>query len=730
MAKKRDRQYDPLRPRFPRAAILEVTQMNGAVSTAQLSKICTKNSIDVELVRAANVVALDFFGKGRPLDMASTYPTEVAAPVAALRLDEATPTKAESVVAALFEQTVARTPHNAGTMREALLNKLEHAGALTLERREAVDNGFKLADQVARFSRVPRLYAANPALPDSVFQDAQEMALAMANPRVALIKTVEAMNRLRTWERANERDPKEGQAILRIAEKLYHPLAAAVGWKDAADRIQDYVFEYRHPGERKKIVRDVEEIMGEGFYSREKEIVSVGSGFIQTLLEASFNKARDSARSDAPRVEIDVSGRAKPLASVYQKQRLKGYPLENMTDLLAFRVILPGTDKADCYKALGVLQQVFLLKTEDFKDYIVDPSKPYESLHLVATVKDRINPNLGKLVPGELQGKVIEIQVRTQEMDHAAEVGIASHLAYKQNGVVLAGNSFLQKAAERIIREAGIRDSAVQVAGRLVPVTSADIVPSVSGQGLVPEFVVALPRLNAMERQIVFSGLAEMFSLDEGAAIASDTRGTFLAKGALKPQGLNTDLPVPTELSHGEVSLRLTKTMPEAVNYGAEGWSTLTQAQPSVFMERVEVVRGALTALNAGKPMQALPPPKDIFVVREDGSPVRAPFGASLMDVAVAIDPLYVFLRKATVNGILVDLDSAAAKQLRVENGDALQIGRNATDASRTPDSAWLKKGVMKSEAARAAVQGIISEAQRKPVAAKRSPAGTRPHQG
>lgn len=728
MARKRDRQYDPLRPRFPSAAIHEITQMNGTVSAAQLNKVCTKNGIDLELVRAANVVALDHFGKGRPLDMPSTYPTEVAAPVAALRLDESTHTRAESVIAALFEQTIARLPHNAGTMREALLNKLEHAGLLTLERREAVDNGFKLADQVARFSRVPRLYAANPALPDSVFQDAQEMALAMANPRVALIKTAEAMNRLRTWERANERDKKEGQAILRIAEKLYQPMAVAVGWKAAADKIQDYIFEYRYPGERKKVVREVEEVMGEGFYSREKEIVSVGSGFIKTLLEASFRKARDRD-SDAPEISIDVHGRAKHPASVYSKLRKKGYALKKMTDLLAFRVVLPGADKSDCYKALGVLQQVFQLKTEDFKDYIVDPTKPYESLHLVATVKDRINPNIGKTVPGELYGKVVEIQVRTQEMDHAAEVGVASHLAYKQHGAVLAGNSFLRKSVERIIDEAEIKTtSPVQVAGRLVPAASADPTLPAVGQALVPEFAIALPRLNTMERQIVFSGLAELFDEDE-RALASGARGSLHAKGSFKKQDPVATLQTPAELSHGTVVVRVTKSMHEGMNRASEGWSSLTEVQPSAFMERVETVRSALTALNAGKPMQALPPPKDIFVVREDGSPVRVPHGASLMDAAVAIDPQFVYVRKALINGVQVDFDSPSAKQVRITNGDELHIGRGAIDVSRPPDSAWLKKGVMKSGVAREAVQAMVSEAQRQSHRSKPPRGGSRPQQ-
>lgn len=719
MAKKRDRQYDPLRPRFPRDAVLEATRMNGAVSTAQLSKICTKNGIDVELVRAANVVALDFFGKGRPLDMASTYPTEVAAPVAALRLDEATPTKAESVIAALFEQTVARTPHNAGTMREALLNKLEHAGQLTLERREAVDKGFKLADQVARFSRVPRLYATNPDLPDSIFQDAQEMALAMGNPRVALIKTVEAMNRLRTLERANERDPKEGEAILRIAEKLYQPMAAAVGWKDAADKIQDYVFEYRHPGERKEIVRAVEDVMGEGFYAREKEIVSVASGFIQTILESSFKKAREND-GGAPALAIDVHGRAKHPASVHKKLRQKGYGLDKMTDLLAFRVVLPGDDPADCYKALGVLQQVFRLQTADFKDYIVDPNKPYDSLHLVATVKDRINPNIGKTVPGELYGKVIEIQVRTQAMDHAAEVGIASHLAYKQHGGLLAGNRFFQESVAQILREAEISQSPpVQVAGRLTQ----------DGDAILPEFAIALPKRSQLDRQVVLAGLGERL-LPNDSAVAASSGGVWVARGRFDASKQETHRPVPVELIRSEVMFSVGKTLPPGAANGADGWNMQTEVQPSSFMERVEQVRSALTALNAGKPMQALPAPKDIFVVRENGIPVRVPHGASVMDAACTIDPQYVFARKALVNGVQVDFDSPAAKQLRMENGDTLQIGRGAIDAGRPPDSAWLRKGVLRSETVRAVVQAVVSTAQTRPVAAARAKRSVPPQGG
>lgn len=722
MAKKRDRQYDPLRPRFPRRAVEEVTHMNGAVSTAQLSKICTKNGIDVELVRAANVVALVHFGQDRPLDMTSTYPTEVAAPVAALRLDEATPTKAESVIAALFEQTVARSPHNAGTMREALLNKLEHAGQLTLERRQAVDGAFKLADQVARFSRVPRLYATNPNLPDSVFQDAQEMALAMGNPRVALIKTAEAMNRLRSWERVNERDPKEGEAILLIAEKLYQPMAVAVGWKDAADKIQDYIFEYRHPGERKKIVRAVEEVMGEGFYSREKEIVSVASGFIQAILETSFKKAREND-SGTPPLAIDVHGRAKHPASVHKKLRQKGYGLDKMTDLLAFRVVLPGDDPADCYKALGVLQQVFQLKTADFKDYIVDPNKPYDSLHLVATVKDKINPNIGKTVPGELYGKVIEIQVRTQAMDHTAEVGIASHLAYKQQGGLLAGNRFFQQSVAQILEEAGLGQTpGVQIAGRLTQ-------PG-EGPAILPEFAIALPKRSSKERQLVMTGLAERLRPDDSAVAVADG-GTLLARGRFDDSKQHTHRPVPVELIRGEVMFSVGRALPAGVNNACEGWSTQTEMQPSPFMERVEQVRGALTALNIGKPMQSLPLPKDVFVVRENGIPVRVPYGASLMDAAIAIDPQNAFARKALVNGMQVDFDSPAAKQLRIENGDALQVARSALDTSRAPDSAWLKKGVMRSEIARSVVQSHVTAAQRQPAARTKSrppQGGSRPH--
>lgn len=730
---KQVKKLDPLRPRFPRAAILEVTQMSGSLSMAQLNKNCTSGGIDLVLVHAAATVAQEHFNKVRRSDMASTYPQEVAATVAVLKLDEATPTKAESVVAALFEQTLAVNPNSWGTMRDDLLSNLSRSDQLTLERKQAVDEAVRLADQIARFSRVPRLYASNKDLPDQIFQDAAEMALAMPNPRVAVIKTVEAMSRLRTWERVNDRDPKEAQNILTIAEKLYQPLAGGIGWKAAEATIEDYVFKYRQPEERKRVIQAVEEKMGEGFFGNEKEIVGASTKFIQRVVETTLNRDKTSVP-----VEVSVHGRIKQPASVAKKIGIKGLDVDEMTDLLAFRVVLPGNNPELCYQAANALLQVFKPKVDDYKDYIADPSKPYESLHLVGAVKHRANPNLGILIPGELQGKVVEIQIRDEVMDRAAEVGIANHLSYKAMGPIVAGNRFFGAAVAWAQKQnESIRPAQpIEVFGKL----SNDIVATDShkGQTVTPEFMIALPQSSAAERTALYQSLQTLFKPDtlqvrsaEGVCQAN----TISAK-INEPKQLPEELSVPEELRRSEIKVHIVQQPPKPAIQVRSGWNNQTETPVSPYLDRVAEVRSKLTALNAGKEVRDTAPAKDIFVVRPDGSPQRLPNGASVMDAAVALDQDNIYARKASLNGVQVNLDAAMAKSVRISNGDTLMVDASTRDMTRPPDSAWLKRGNMLYEPARFIVLTAVHEAQSKLPATGRGtrksskPAPTTPKQG
>ncbi|MGH8015388.1 MAG: RelA/SpoT family protein, partial [Candidatus Zixiibacteriota bacterium] len=111
-----------------------------------------------------------------------------------------------------------------------------------------------------------------------------------------------------------------------------------------------------------------------------------------------------------------VYGRAKHLASIYRKTRVRKVPFEDIYDLFAIRVIV-GNDR-DCYHTLGVLHSTWKPVTDRFHDYIANP-KPngYRSLHTT--------------VYGPEQRKV-EVQIRTQQMHNVAENGIAAHWLYKE----------------------------------------------------------------------------------------------------------------------------------------------------------------------------------------------------------------------------------------------------------------------------------------------------------
>jgi len=514
----------------------------------------------------------------------------------------------------------------------------------------------------------------------------------------------------------NDRDSKEAENILTIAEKLYQPLAGGIGWKAAEATIEDYVFKYRKPEERKKVIQTVEEKMGEGFFGNEKEIVGASTKFIQRVIETTLNKDKTGSP-----IEVSVHGRIKQPASVAKKIGIKGLDVDEITDLLAFRVVVPGNNPELCYQAANALLQVFKPKVDDYKDYIADPSKPYESLHLVGVVKNRANPNLGTLVPGELQGKLVEIQIRDEVMDRAAEVGIANHLSYKAMGPIVAGNRFFGVAVALAQKQdAQITAQPIEVFGRL----SNEMVATDShkGQTVTPEFMIAMPQSSAAQRAALYQTLQNLFKAEtlqirgaEGACQANTIHAKINESKYLPPE-----LIVPEELRRSDIKVHIVQHPPKPDVQVKNGWNNQTETPVSPYLERVAEVRSKLTSLNAGKEVRETAPAKDVFVVRPDGSPQRLPNGSSVMDAAVALDQSNIYARKVSLNGVQVNLDTPAAKSLRIVNGDTLTVDATTRDLTRPPDSAWLKRGNMLYEPARFVLLAAVNEAQGKLPAAGR----------
>lgn len=144
-------------------------------------------------------------------------------------------------------------------------------------------------------------------------------------------------------------------------------------------------------------------------------------------------------------IESKITYRLKDPYSILKKMVRKDLGIEALTDVIALRIIVDTEE--DCYNSLGVISQIYGFNSEKFKDFIISPkSNGYQSLHTI--------------ISNILEGRSVEVQIRTNEMHKVAEFGEASHNEYKQKqgrevvglSNVISNNSSLHKAYN-IMRE-------------------------------------------------------------------------------------------------------------------------------------------------------------------------------------------------------------------------------------------------------------------------------------
>ncbi|WP_165071230.1 bifunctional (p)ppGpp synthetase/guanosine-3',5'-bis(diphosphate) 3'-pyrophosphohydrolase [Desulfovibrio sp. ZJ200] len=366
-----------------------------------LDKVAASNpDADLELIRRAYVFAATAHAgqtrlSGEPY---LSHPLAVADTLAEMGFDEPT------VVAGLLHDTVEDT-------RVTIEEIDENFGE------EAAD----IVDGVTKISMIP---FENKE--EAQAENIRKMILAMSHDmRVLMVKLADRLHNMRTLDFQKTHKQKR---IARETMDIYAPLANRLGLYRLKRDLEDLSFKYLRPDVFNQIDHwlDNHQVV-------EKQIIGKVVGLIEDLLASNDIKGQ-------------VYGRIKHKYSIYKKMQSQSLSLDEMHDIMAFRVLVK--DIRDCYAVLGLVHSQWRPVHGRFKDYISMPkANGYQSLHTTV-----IGP----------EGERIEIQIRTEEMHRQAEHGVAAHWLYKEKGRVnskdLEQFSWLREIFERQSEEADSRE--------------------------------------------------------------------------------------------------------------------------------------------------------------------------------------------------------------------------------------------------------------------------------
>ena len=256
--------------------------------------------------------------------------------------------------------------------------------------------GTEVADLVDGVTKISVL--ENTASSNSKAENFRKLILATSKDiRVLLVKIADRLHNMRTIKAIKQNEKRK--RISQETMEIYAPLADRMGMHRIRDELEDLSFEILNNDARTLIQKRLDEIKLD-----KKNIFDDLSNEFQNLL-------------NGKNIIAKIYGREKTPFSIWRKLQKKRVSLEQITDIIGFRIILENID--DCYKTLGILHKKWNCVPGKFKDYISSPKiNGYKSIHtsVIGSYK-----------------KPIEIQIRTQEMHDFAERGIASHWHYKSS---------------------------------------------------------------------------------------------------------------------------------------------------------------------------------------------------------------------------------------------------------------------------------------------------------
>lgn len=326
----------------------------------------------IELVKRAFVIARDAHeGQFRSSgEPYITHPVAVAAIIAEMRLDH------EAVIAALLHDVIEDTPYT--------------------EEQLTQEFGKSVAEIVEGVSKLDKLKFRTRQ--EAQAESFRKMILAMTKDiRVVLIKLADRTHNMRTLGSLR---PDKRRRIAKETLEIYSPLAHRLGIEHIKDELEDLGFQAMYPQR----------------YSVLQKVIRVARGNRKDMIQRIIEEIQ--GRLHEVKIKARVFGREKSLYSIYQKMRLKEQQFQSIMDIYAFRVVVQDLDS--CYRVLGQMHSLYKPRPGKVKDYIAVPkANGYQSLHT-----SMIGP----------YGVPVEVQIRTEEMDQMAEMGVAAHWVYKQGG--------------------------------------------------------------------------------------------------------------------------------------------------------------------------------------------------------------------------------------------------------------------------------------------------------
>ncbi|HHS88839.1 MAG TPA: bifunctional (p)ppGpp synthetase/guanosine-3',5'-bis(diphosphate) 3'-pyrophosphohydrolase [Rhodobacteraceae bacterium] len=296
-----------------------------------------------------------------------SHPVAVAAILTEQRLDDAT------IITALLHDTIEDT----GSTYDEIATRF----------------GDEIAELVDGVTKLTNLQLSSTETKQA--ENFRKLFMAMSKDlRVILVKLADRLHNMRTIRSL----PTEKQiAKARETMDIFAPLAGRMGMQWMREELEDLAFRVLNPEARNSIMRR--------FITLQRETGDV------------IHKITNDIRLELEKAEIsaDVFGRAKKPYSIWRKMEEKEQGFSRLSDIYGFRIITET--ESDCYRVLGAIHQRWRAVPGRFKDYISQPkTNGYRSIHTTVSGRD---------------GKRVEVQIRTRQMNEVAEVGVAAHWAYR-----------------------------------------------------------------------------------------------------------------------------------------------------------------------------------------------------------------------------------------------------------------------------------------------------------